>query len=63
MTTGCVPASAEAVEAGLLPEDADDLLAPDYDPNVSGFQRAKGFVVPAEVVKMALEWREEAAKA
>jgi len=30
---------------------------------VSGFQRAKGFVVPAEVVKMALEWREEAAKA
>ena len=25
--------------------------------------RAKGFIVPGEVVKMALEWREEAAKA
>lgn len=51
--------TAEAVEAGLLPEDADDLLSPDYDPNVRGFQRAKGFVVPAEVVKMAQEWREK----
>lgn len=51
--------TAEAVEAGLLPEDADDLLTPDYDPNVSSFQRAKGFIVPMEVVKMANEWREE----
>jgi hypothetical protein len=51
--------TAEAVEAGLLPEDAEDLLSPDYDPNVRGFQRAKGFVVPAEVVKMAQEWRDK----
>lgn len=51
--------TAEAVEAGLLPEDADDLLTPDYDPNVTSFQRAKGFIVPMEVVKMANEWREE----
>lgn len=52
--------TAEAVEAGLLPEEADELLSPDYDPNVSGFQRARGFVVPMEVVKMANEWREGA---
>jgi hypothetical protein len=51
--------TAEAVEAGLLPEDADDLLTPDYDPNVTSFQRAKGFIVPMEVVKMANEWRQE----
>lgn len=52
--------TADAVEAGLLEEDADDLLTPDYDPNVSSFQRAMGFRVPMEVVKMANEWREEA---
>jgi hypothetical protein len=51
--------TAEAVEAGLLPEDADDLLTPDYDPNVTSFQRAKGFIVPMEVVKMANNWRRE----
>jgi hypothetical protein len=53
------PWCAEAVEAGLLPEDADDLLTPDYDPNVTSFQRAKGFIVPMEVVKMANQWRQE----
>ncbi|MGY2703290.1 hypothetical protein [Nocardioides sp. HB32] len=53
--------TAEAVEKGLLPdEDVEDLLLPDYDPNVKGFQRARGFIVPAEVVKMANEWRREA---
>ena len=52
--------TAEATEAGLLPEDADDLLTPDYDPNVTSFQRAKGFIVPMEVVKMANQWRQEA---
>lgn len=51
----------EAVEAGLLPDDADDLLAPVYDPAVSSFQRASGFVVPMEVVRMAQAWRDEAA--
>lgn len=54
--------TAEAVEAGLLTEDAEDLLMPDYDPNVKGFQRAKGFIVPAEVVKMAQEWGREATR-
>jgi hypothetical protein len=51
--------TAEATEAGLLPEDADDLLTPDYDPNVRSFQRARGFIVPMEVVKMANQWRQE----
>jgi hypothetical protein len=57
--------TADAVEAGLLPEDADDLLAPDYDPSVKGFQRARGFRVPVDVIRMAEEWRaqSEAAKA
>ena len=52
--------TADAIEAGLLEEDADDLLTPDYDPNVTSFQRAMGFRVPIEVVKMATQWREEA---
>ena len=43
------------VEAGKLPEDAPDLLAPVYDPTVSGYQRTKGFQVPLEVVKLALD--------
>lgn len=51
--------TADAVEAGLLPEDTDDLLAPDYDPAVSGYQRARGFVVPMEVVRFGQQWRAE----
>lgn len=51
--------TAEAAEAGLLPEEADDLLTPDYDPNVRSFQRAKGFIVPMDVVRLANEWRQE----
>jgi len=50
---------ADAVEAGILPEDADELLAPDYDPAISGYQRARGFVVPMEVVKLGQQWRAE----
>jgi hypothetical protein len=51
--------TADAVEAGLLPEDADDLLAPDYDPNIKGFHRARGFRVPLHVVRMAEAWRSQ----
>jgi hypothetical protein len=51
--------TADAVEAGLLPEDADELLAPDYDPAISGYHRARGFVVPMEVVKLGLQWKAE----
>jgi len=43
------------VEAGKLPEDAEDLLIPVYDPDIKGYQRALGFQVPLEVVKMMLE--------
>jgi len=39
-------------EAGKLPEDAEDLLVPDYDPAVKGYQRARGFRVPMEIVMM-----------
>jgi hypothetical protein len=48
------------VEAGRLPEDAPDLLAPVYDPSVSGYQRTKGFQVPLEVVKLALDHKAQA---
>lgn len=40
------------VEKGVLPEDAEDLLAPKYDDTVKGYQRALGFQVPLEVVKL-----------
>lgn len=43
------------VETGKLPEDAEDLLTPVYDPDIKGYQRALGFQVPLEVVKMMLE--------
>lgn len=49
------------VEAGKLPEDAEDLLAPVYDPNIKGYQRARGFQVPLEVVKILLEERQKSA--
>lgn len=47
--------TADLVDSGLLPEDAEDLLRPDYDPAVKSFQRAKGFFVPMEVVKLAMD--------
>lgn len=46
---------ADLVDSGKLPEDAEELLRPDYDPAVKSFQRARGFFVPMEVVKLALE--------
>lgn len=52
--------TADLVDSGKLPEDAEDLLRPDYDPAVKSYQRAKGFFVPMEVVKLA---HEQAAKA
>jgi hypothetical protein len=52
----------EAQEKGLLPDDAEDLLLPDYDPAIKGFQRARGFFVPMEVVKLAEEWKALAEK-
>lgn len=41
------------IEAGTLPEDAEELLTPDYDADVSGYQRARGFAVPPEIVRLA----------
>lgn len=41
--------------SGSLPSDAVDLLATVYDPAVKSFQRALGFQVPLEIVKIALE--------
>ena len=52
----------EAQERGLLPNDAEDLLLPDYDPAIKGFQRARGFFVPMEVVMLAEEWKALAEK-
>lgn len=52
----------EAQEKELLPNDAEDLLVPDYDPAIKGFQRARGFFVPMEVVKLAEEWKALAEK-
>lgn len=40
------------VDDGLLPADADDLLVTDYDLTVKGYQRARGFQVPLEVVRL-----------
>ena len=42
----------QLVDSGVLPEEAADLLEPIYDPEVKGFQRAKGFRVPAEIVNL-----------
>lgn len=42
-------------DSGKLPEDAEDLLVPDYDPTVKGYQRARGFRVPMEIVKILHE--------
>jgi hypothetical protein len=39
-------------DEGLLPEDAEDLLEPVYDDTVRGYQRARGFRVPADVCAM-----------
>lgn len=37
-------------DSGDLPEDAEELLEPIYDMNVRGYQRAKGFRIPLEIV-------------
>lgn len=45
------------VESGALPDDAADLLAPVYDSTVTGYQRAKGFQVPLEIVRILQQHR------
>ncbi|MEP9384626.1 hypothetical protein [Nocardioides sp. KR10-350] len=45
----------ELVDEGLLPDDAADLLETVYAPGASGYQRAVGFRVPLEVIKIAQE--------
>ena len=42
----------DLVESGKLPDDAEDLLLPVYDPDIKGYQRASGFRVPLELVKI-----------
>lgn len=54
--------TADLVDSGKLPEDAEELLRPDYDPAVRSFQRARGFFVPMEVVKLALEAKVQRSK-
>ncbi|WP_051629089.1 hypothetical protein [Arthrobacter sp. UNC362MFTsu5.1] len=39
-------------DSGDLPEDAEELLEPIYDMSVSGYQRAKGFRIPVEIVQL-----------
>jgi hypothetical protein len=45
------------VESGKLPEDAEDLLVPVYDPAIKSYQRALGFRVPLELVKILHDYR------
>lgn len=49
----------QLIDKGVLTEEVDELLEPDYDESVRGYQRARGFRVPMEVVKMAHEWQRE----
>lgn len=42
-------------DSGDLPEDADELLEPIYDMAIKGYQQAKGFRVPQELVKLSAE--------
>jgi len=42
-------------DSGELPEDAEELLDPIYDTSVRGYQRARGFRVPLEIVKLFSE--------
>ena len=42
-------------DSGELPEDAEELLEPIYDDTIRGYQRAKGFRIPAEIVKLYTE--------
>ena len=42
-------------DSGELPEDAEELLEPIYDTSVRGYQRARGFRVPLEIVKLFSE--------
>ena len=39
-------------DSGELPEDAEELLEPIYDMSISSYQRAKGFRIPLEIVKL-----------
>lgn len=47
------------IEDGTLPDDVDDLFEPVYDPEVTGFQRVKGFRVPQEIVKIVQDRQAE----
>lgn len=49
----------QLIDKGVLTEEVDELLEPDYDESVKGYQRARGFRVPMEVVKKAHEWQRE----
>ena len=42
-------------DSGDLPEDAEELLGPIYDMSVKSYQRAKGFRIPLEIVKLYSE--------
>ncbi len=42
-------------DEGDLPEDAEELLEPIYDMSVRSYQRARGFRIPLEVVKLYSE--------
>lgn len=42
-------------DRGELPEDADELLDPIYDTAIKGYQPARGFRVPHELIMLNLE--------
>ncbi|SEC38537.1 hypothetical protein SAMN04489844_2198 [Nocardioides exalbidus] len=49
----------QLIDKGILEEEVDELLETAYDQSVKGYQRALGFRVPMEVVKMAHQWQRE----
>jgi hypothetical protein len=40
----------ELRDAQVVPADAPDLLVPDYDEKIKGYQRARSFSVPADII-------------
>lgn len=40
----------ELRDSEVVPADAPDLLVPDYDEKIKGYQRARSFSVPADII-------------
>lgn len=49
-TRPCNRVTKDLKKEGRLPDDATELLVPVYDPDVKGYQQAKAFRIPDELV-------------